>query len=149
MFKKILVPLHLEYVDNHEKLFEGALKLLDKDEGILSLLYVNENRAHGPVYPILDEENEKDYNHQMFSELKKIAKKYSLPEDKIIFKIRDGSAHSEIIDEAQSTKPDIIVMMATKPGIRNYFISSTAERVIRHVTCSVFVIRLADCEELK
>ena len=149
MFKKILVPLHLKYVDNHEKLFEGALKLLDKDEGILSLLYVNENRAHGPVYPILDEENEKDYNHQMFSELKKIVKKYSLPEDKIIFKIRDGSAHSEIIDEAQSTKPDSIVMMATKPGIRNYFISSTAERVIRHVTCSIFVIRLADCEELK
>ena len=149
MFKKILVPLHLKYVDNHEKLFEGALKLLDKDEGILSLHYVNENRAHGPVYPILDEENEKDYNHQMFSELKKIVKKYSLPEDKIIFKIRDGSAHSEIIDEAQSTKPDSIVMMATKPGIRNYFISSTAERVIRHVTCSVFVIRLADCEELK
>ena len=149
MFKKILVPLHLKYVDNHEKLFEGALKLLDKDEGILSLLYVNENRAHGPVYPILDEENEKDYNHHMFSELKKIAKKYSLPEDKIIFKIRDGSAHSEIIDEAQSTKPDSIVMMATKPGIRNYFISSTAERVIRHVTCSIFVIRLADCEELK
>lgn len=148
MFKKILVPLHLKYVDNHEKLFEGALKLLDKDEGILSLLYVNENRAHGPVYPILDEENEQNYNHQMFNELKKIADKYSLPEDKIIFKIRDGSAHSEIIDEAQSTKPDSIVMMATKPGIRNYFISSTAERVIRHVTCSVFVIRLPDCEDL-
>jgi len=148
MFKEILVPLHLKYVDNHEKLFEGALKLLDEDGGCLSLLYVNENRAHGSVYPILDEDNEKDYNHDTLLELKKIAKKYSLPEDKITFKIRDGSAHSEIIDEAECTKPDSIVMMATKPGIRNYFISSTAERVIRHVTCSVFVIRLTDCRDL-
>ncbi|WP_320035033.1 universal stress protein [Halarcobacter sp.] len=144
MFKNILVPLHLDYIDNHEKLFAGALEVLDNEEGKLSLLYVNENRAHGSVYPILDEENEKHYNHDAFIELKKIAKKHSLPEDKITFNIRDGSAHREILEEARRIKADAIVMMATKPGLGSYFISSTSERVMRHAACSVFVIRLTD-----
>jgi nucleotide-binding universal stress UspA family protein len=149
MFNKILVPLHLDYVDNHEKLFAGALKVLDKQSGALSLLYVNENRAHGSVYPILDEENEKYYNHDAYIELKKIAVKHSLPEDKISFNIRDGCVHREIIEEARRIKADAIVMMATKPGIGSYFISSTAERVIRHVACSVFVVRLTDYQSIK
>jgi len=144
MFKKILVPLHLDYVDNHEKLFSGALKVLEKEVGILSLLYVNENRAHGSVYPILDEENEKHYNHDAYVQLQNIAKKHKISEDKVVFNIRDGSAHREIIEEARRVNADAIVMMANKPGIGSYFISSTAERVIRHVACSVFVIRLTD-----
>ncbi|RXJ88619.1 hypothetical protein CRV01_11935 [Arcobacter sp. CECT 8983] len=143
MFNNILVPLHLDYTDNHEKLFAGALEVL-QESGKLSLLYVNENRAHGSVYPILDDENEKHYNHDAFIELKKIAKKHALPEDKISFHIRDGSAHREILEEARRINADAIVMMATKPGLSSYFISSTPERVVRHAACSVFVIRLTD-----
>lgn len=143
MFKNILVPLHLDYKDNHEKLFVGALEVLDKD-GSLSLLYVNENRAHGSAYAILDDENEKHYNHDAFVELKNIAEKHSLPKDKLSFNIRDGSAHREILEEARRINADAIVMMATKPGLGSYFISSTSERVIRHAACSVFVIRLTD-----
>jgi len=146
MFKNILVPLHLDYIDNHEKLFAGALKILDENEGKLSLLYVNENRAHGSVYPILDEENEKHYNHDAFLALKNIAQKHKLPKGKVSFNIRDGSAHREIIEEARRIGADAVVMMATKPGIGSYFISSTAERVIRHIACSVFVIRLTHYE---
>ncbi|WP_171013019.1 universal stress protein [Arcobacter arenosus] len=149
MFKKILVPLHLDYTENHEKLFAGALEVLNDDVGKLSLLYVNENRAHGSVYPILDEENEKHYNHDAYIELKKIAQKHKLPEDKISFNIRDGSAHREILEEARRIKADAIVMMATKPGLGSYFISSTPERVIRHANCSVFVIRLTDYQSIK
>lgn len=144
MFQNILVPLHLDYIDNHEKLFAGALEVLNKDEGKLSLLYVNENKAHGSVYPIFDEENEKHYNHSAFIKLKEIAKKHSLPMDKTFFNIRDGSAHREILEEARRIKADAIVMMATKPGLSSYFISSTPERVVRHAACSVFVIRLTD-----
>ncbi len=143
MFKNILVPLHLDYLDNHEKLFAGALKVLDEN-GSCSLLYVNENRKPGSIYPILDEENEKHYNHEAFVKLKKIAITHNLPKNKISFNIRNGTVHREIMEEAKRINADAIVMMATKPGFRNYFISSTAERVVRHAVCSVFVIRLID-----
>lgn len=144
MFKNILVPLHLEYTKNHKKLFAGALKVLNEEDGSLSLLYVNENRVHGSVYPILDEESEKHYNHDAFKRLREIAKEHQLPVDKTSFNIRNGSVHREILEEARRVNADAIVMMATKPGLGSYFISSTAERVIRHAACSVFVIRLTD-----
>lgn len=142
MFKNILVPLHLAYKQNHKKLFAGAMEVLNKDDGKLTLLYVNENRTHGSVYPILDEENEKNYNHDAKDELKNIAQNHNLPEDRLSYKIKNGSVHREILEEARKMDADAIVMMATKPGLESYFISSTAERVIRHAGCSVFVIRL-------
>jgi len=143
MFKNVLVPLHLAYVKNHKKLFTGALKVLEQDEGRLSLLYVNENRQ-GSVYPVLDEEGEKHQNEDAFQRLKEIAQEHQLPRGKISFNIRNGSVHRETLEEAHRVGADAIVMMATKPSLGSYFISSTAERVIRHAACSVFVIRLTD-----
>jgi universal stress protein F len=142
MFKNILVPLHLAYKGNHEKLLKGALRVLDKKEGKLTLLFVNENSLHGSVYPIIDENIEKKHNHDALGSLQEIANKYSLDEENLSFKIRNGSVHQEILEESKKIDSDAIVMMATKPGLSSYFISTTAERVIRHANCSVFVIRL-------
>lgn len=142
MFKNILVPLHLEYKRNHEKLFTGALKVLDKKEGKITLLFINENRAHGSVYPIIEDEDLLRHNEDALNKLKEIALEYELPNERLSFKIRNGSVHQEILDESKKIDSDAIVMMATKPGLSSYFISTTAERVIRHAKCSVFVIRL-------
>jgi nucleotide-binding universal stress UspA family protein len=142
MFKNILVPIHLDYKKNHKKLFTGALEVLNKEDSRMTLLYVNENRVHTSANTILDEKNQVDYNAEALDKLKKIATEYSLPLEKISFKIKNGSVHQEILEEAKKVDADAIVMMATKPGLGSYFISSTAERVIRHAKCSVFVIRL-------
>ncbi len=141
MFKNILVPLHLSYKKNHKKLFEGALDILD-DDGKMTLFYVNENLVHGSVQPILEETGSKSVNELALEELKAIAQKHALPSDKLLFKIGEGVVHREILHHAQTMKADAIVMMASKPGLESYFISSTPERVIRHANCSVFVIRL-------
>ncbi len=141
MFKNILVPIHLAYTKNHTKLFKGAFEVLD-DGGKITLLYVNSNRTHGSVYPILEDQNQVDYDKSALETLKEIAIKHSLPMDKVSFKIKDGSAHNEILEESKKMNADAIVMMATRPGLGSYFISSTAERVIRHAGCSVFVMRL-------
>lgn len=143
MFKNILVPIHLAYTKNHKKLFKGAFEVLD-DEGKITLLYVNQNRSHGPVYPILDDENQINHDHAALETLKKIANEHNLPLDRVSFKVKDGTVHQEILEEGKKINADAIVMMATKPGLGSYFISSTAERVIRHAKCSVFVMRLTD-----
>jgi len=141
MFKNILVPIHLAYIKNHKKLFKGALEVLDED-GRITLIYVNPNRRHGSVYPLIDDENQINYDDMALTRLKEIAKEHSLPIEKVSFCVKEGSAHQEILEESLKIKADAIVMMAAKPGIGKYFISSTAERVIRHAKCSVFVIRL-------
>lgn len=143
MFKNILVTIHLQYVENHEKVLKTVLKILDND-GKFTLLFVNENRKHGSISPLLEDKDQKAYNHEALLKLKEIADKYSVPREKVTFKIREGVSHQEIIEEAKKMKADTIVMMASRPGLKSYFIGTTAERVIRHANCSVIVLRHTD-----
>lgn len=143
MFKNILVTIHLQYLENHPKVLSTALKVLD-DDGKITLLFVNENMKHGSISPLLEETNQDNYNKEALAKLKEIADKYSVPREKVNFKIREGVSHQEIIEEAKKIKADTIIMMASRPGLKSYFIGTTAERVIRHANCSVFVLRHTD-----
>lgn len=142
MFKNILVPIHLEYKKNHKKLLEGALNVLNKENGKITLFNVNENSVHPEVYLMVDENMKHEYEESSLEKLKEIAENYGLPMDKLSLMVKGGVVHQEILTQAQKMEADAIVMMATKPGMGSYFISSTAERVVRHTDCSVFIIRL-------
>lgn len=52
-----------------------------------------------------------------------------------------GAAGRAIVDYAAAHEVDCIVMASHKPGFENYFIGSTADRVVRHAACAVHVIR--------
>lgn len=140
MFKNILVPLHIDYEKNHKKLLQGALNVLDND-GKITLLYVNEYKAK-MVNSFRDDNATAEHEKDEIKRLEEIAKMYDLPPNQTKLLIKNGSVHREILVTARNMGADAIVMMATRPGIGSYFISSTPERVIRHADCSVFVIRL-------
>ena len=58
--------------------------------------------------------------------------------------VRQGGIHQEILEEANATKADLIVMSSHrphKPGIRTYFLGSNAGHVVRYAQCSVLVVR--------
>lgn len=55
--------------------------------------------------------------------------------------IRHGSAGPTIIDYATEHGIDCIVIASHKPGLADYFLGSTAARVVRHAPCSVHVMR--------
>lgn len=55
--------------------------------------------------------------------------------------LAQGHASRTIIEEAEKQGADCIVMGSHKPGLADYFIGSTASRVVRHATCSVHVYR--------
>lgn len=52
-----------------------------------------------------------------------------------------GHAGRTIVDYASANDIDCIVMASHRPGIEDYFLGSTASRVVRHAKCSVHVIR--------
>ena len=56
--------------------------------------------------------------------------------------VRIGIPHDEILNEAAVIAPDLIVVgsRATE-GFTRFLLGSTAERVVRHASCSVFVAR--------
>jgi len=45
------------------------------------------------------------------------------------------------LQAAEDCDANLIMIASHKPGLRDYFIGSTAARVIRHAQCSVLVER--------
>ncbi|MCO5147202.1 MAG: universal stress protein [Aquamicrobium sp.] len=55
--------------------------------------------------------------------------------------VRVGHPGNEILELAEETKADLIIVASHRPGLQDYFIGSTAGRVVRHANCSVLVTR--------
>ncbi|MDO8884580.1 MAG: universal stress protein [Pseudotabrizicola sp.] len=53
----------------------------------------------------------------------------------------EGNSGQTILEWAERNQVDCIVMMSHRPGLQDYFLGSTAGRVVRHAQCSVHVIR--------
>ncbi len=52
-----------------------------------------------------------------------------------------GHAGRSIVDYADQKGADCIVIASHRPGFENFFLGSTADRVVRHAKCAVHVIR--------
>jgi len=55
--------------------------------------------------------------------------------------LRIGHPGNEILQLAEEKNADLIMVASHRPGLQDYFIGSTAGRVVRHATCSVLVVR--------
>lgn len=54
---------------------------------------------------------------------------------------RQGQPANEIINVAEEEGADLIMLASHKPGFSDYFIGSTASKVVRHAKMSVLVSR--------
>ena len=55
--------------------------------------------------------------------------------------VREGQPSASILGAAQEAGADLIMIASHKPGFSDYFIGSTAARVVRHAQVSVLVSR--------
>ncbi len=55
-----------------------------------------------------------------------------------------GHSGKTIAEYAASSGADLIIVGSHKPGLRDYFLGSTAARIVRHAPCSVHVLRTED-----
>jgi nucleotide-binding universal stress UspA family protein len=53
----------------------------------------------------------------------------------------EGSAGSTIVEYAKQHKSDLIIIASHRPGLQDFFLGSTAARVVRHAPCAVHVVR--------
>ncbi|SDX52417.1 universal stress protein [Roseicitreum antarcticum] len=58
--------------------------------------------------------------------------------------MRSGMPSVGILESAKESKADIIMIASHSPGLKDYFIGSTATRVVRHAHCSVHIARKRD-----
>ncbi|MFD1912156.1 universal stress protein [Halodurantibacterium flavum] len=55
--------------------------------------------------------------------------------------VRQGAPAPAILEAAAAHGADLIMIASHRPDLRDYFIGSTAARVVRHAKCSVLVCR--------
>ncbi len=136
MYKNILVPIDLAHGAGLEQTAAVA-KALTTEPSKITLAYVIEivpayMAADIPTEIILQNEEraKKDLN---------TLRDEALPGANTL--ILHGKAHTTILDHSAANDVDCIIISSHKPGLQDYFLGSTAARVVRHAQCAVHVTR--------
>ena len=136
MYKSILVPIDMSNPETGKSMIEIARNQGDKESQII-LLHVIEDipnwvAAEMPA-GILEQSRQ-----SMQEDLQAIANAASVKAEVVI---RSGHPYRTILDKADEEGVDLIIIASHKPGLQDYFLGSTAAKVVRHAKCSVLVVR--------
>lgn len=136
MYKKILVPMALDHDISSETL--AIAKALGEDGCEIVALHVHEE-VQGSAKAYLDDGVvEAGMAHAKETMAQKLAGLDNITPVLVI-----GHSARTIIDFANTNGIDCIVVGSHKPGLSDYFLGSTAARVVRHANCAVHVHRTA------
>jgi nucleotide-binding universal stress UspA family protein len=140
MFKTILVPVDLGETEAAQPAIDKAVELAAGGEGSIRLIYV---RSLVPVTymefmpPVFDEEQQGEAEKK----LAEIAATVKLPPERVSAVVRLGSVYNEVLDEAEKTGADLVVIGSHRPTMATYLLGSNAATIVRHAKCSVLVVR--------
>ncbi|KAA3637755.1 MAG: universal stress protein [Calditrichaeota bacterium] len=146
--KKILVPTDFSEGEDRRSVYalRQAIEIASQFNAELIILHViSENVSHMPLFFLDDEKlaglQDKLKEHSEH-ELQKLKEKYVSDDIKVSYKIRQGSAYHEILEEEKESKVDLIVISSRGHShLTEFFYGSTTEKVVRRATCSVLVVR--------
>ncbi|SFS16695.1 universal stress protein [Yoonia litorea] len=134
MYNKILVPMALDHGVSEQtiKIAQG----LSGGTGEIIALHVYEAPQRS-VAAYLDEAAVKESMATAKSNLAEKTAQYAGVRAELV----QGHSARTIIDYAADNGIDCIVMGSHKPGLSDYFLGSTAARVVQHAPCAVHVVR--------
>jgi nucleotide-binding universal stress UspA family protein len=136
MFKTILVPIEMAHVAESEAVVNLA-KQQSADGAKIILLNVVEEIPTWAASAIPADiiERSKETSRKQLEALADSSG------PSVEARIRSGHAYNTILDEAESSGADLIIIQSHRPGLQDYLLGSTAAKVVRHATCSVLVLR--------
>ena len=134
MYKTILVPIDLAHPEHGKEMITLA-RAVATDKARIVLLNVLE-AVPGYVAAQLPTGLLAKQKDKAQSDLAELARGSGAEVD-----IQSGHAPTTILDEAKRIDADLIVIASHRPGLQDYFLGSTAARVVRHAPCAVLVHR--------
>ncbi len=136
MYKTILVPIDLAHPEKGKPMIGIALNIADENARIILVNVMEEI----PGYAAIELPSSLFVDAQKHAEekLKAIAVAAGIKSD---YAVMSGSAHNSILRFAEEQNVDLIIVGSHKPGLQDYFLGSTAARVVRHAKCTVLVAR--------
>lgn len=135
MYMNILVAIDPSHEHAREAL-EMATHLAENTSAAITALTVVE-----PLPAFVAAEVPQEIDLRQGEEAMNHLREFVGPRSDIRTEVRHGRAGQTIVDYATEDKSDCIVIASHKPGMADYFLGSTAARVVRHAPCSVHVMR--------
>ena len=136
MYKTILVPIDMSHVVEGKANIDLAAQHAADGAKIILLSVVEEiptwAAAQLPANII------EDSFETVRTEMKAIANASGM---KLDVEVRSGHSYNTILDVAKENNVDLIIIASHSPGLQDYFLGSTAAKVVRHANCSVLVVR--------
>ena len=142
-WRRILVPLDFSNLSLHA--LDVAAPLARDLDARLFLLSVIEPPAYpGGLEATILATPDCELVEYAESELPKIARRFVPPEVHLTVLVERGRAFEVITRVAQEMNIDLIVLASHgRTGLDRILLGSTAERVVRHAPCPVYVVRQA------
>ena len=135
MYRNILLPVVFDKGHDTQASFLVAQRLAEEDASV-TVLHVVETI---PAY-VSNQIPEEVLAHSRDENKKQLAiAARAIPGAKTV--MVNGHAGRAIVDYAREHDVDCIILASHLPGLENYLLGSTADRVVRHAPCSVHVIR--------
>ncbi|PWQ97890.1 universal stress protein [Leucothrix arctica] len=137
MYKNILVPVAPHHPANTKEAIALA-QLLKAEGGKITLISVLES-IPGYATQYLPADQLEKTKEKTKARLVEDAQGISDATVKVL--TAGGSAGATVVEYAKTHDMDLIIIASHKPGLQDYFLGSTAARVVRHADCAVHVIR--------
>jgi nucleotide-binding universal stress UspA family protein len=134
MYQKIIVALALDHGISETALAKAKLLLNPGGEIIALHVYEAPSGMAGAYLSEDDLRRARDTAEQRLEERVK-----DVPEARA--ELVNGHSGRAIADFAKAQNADCIIVGSHKPGLSDYFLGSTAARIVRHAHCSVIVLR--------
>jgi nucleotide-binding universal stress UspA family protein len=136
LYKSVLIPVDLANVTRINSLVDHASVHSSSNSKIILLNVVEEIPSWAAVElprGILDKSVQSS-----LEKLKALAASASI---EVEVEVRAGHPYKTILEVAEEKSAELIIVASHQPGLQNYFLGSTAAKVVRHATCSVLVVR--------
>ena len=142
MFKDILLPIDL----NHESSWRSALpvalahcKAFGSRLHVMTVLPEYGLSMVGSYFPEGFEKKHLEAANKMLHDFVKT----HIPAEfkKVQHIVVEGTAYKEILHMAEKINADLIVMGSHRPELKDYLLGPNSERVVRHFSGSVLVVR--------
>jgi len=137
MYRNILVPVDLSHEATTARILELGKRLRSEGGALTVLNVLPDIPTYVETYVPDDvkESRERDQRALLDEAVRKAGIEGAAVE------LTHGAPHLRILDTIDEVAPDLVIIGSHRPGLSDYFLGSTAGRVVRHAGCSVLVDR--------
>lgn len=137
----VLAAVDVAHVEMQANVLSRARQLAELDGSKLAVMTVIPDFGMSIVGSFFDEKAESQALELARKRLHEIVAAGLGSDADIQHVIEHGNVYEKILATASSLDASLIVVGAHKPGLTDYLLGPNAARVVRHSTCSVYVIR--------